>query len=134
MANIPGLPNDISMDGALLKFVAGLLDDDVLSDDAIYAAFGAGLPGHEAFGTELVARGRDAFRNARRQMREVLCPRLREPWAVALVAGQQSGDAISLAAVIASILGSAGLGLNVGLAAILIVRAGVRNLCPDLPT
>lgn len=124
----PALPDD-----AVRTFIAALLDESVMSDDALYAALAANLPGHEAFGSDLVERGKAAFRNARGGLQRTLCPRLQEPWARALIASQQSSDAVALAAVIASILGPAGLGLNVALAAALVVRLGLRNLCPDLP-
>ena len=124
----PVLPDD-----AARAFIASLLDESVMSDDALYAGLAANLPGHEAFGTDLIERGKAAFRNARGGLQRALCPKLQEPWAQALIATQQSSDTIELAAVIASIIGSAGLGLNAALAAVLVVRLGLRNLCPDLP-
>lgn len=128
MIQSPALPDD-----AARAFIASLLDERVMSDDALYAALAANLPGHEAFGSDLVERGKAAFRNARGGLQRTLCPKLQEPWAQTLIVTQQSSDTIALAAVIASIIGTAGLGLNAALAAVLVVRLGLRNLCPDLP-
>lgn len=123
----------ISTDAATQAFIASLLDERVISEDALYAALAADLPSHEAFGSDLIEQGKAAFRNARGGLQRTLCPRLKEPWAQTLIVSQQSSDAIALAAVIASIIGPAGLGLNSALAAVLVVRMGVRNICTDLP-
>lgn len=128
MTRTPALADDPAR-----AFIASLLDESVMSDDALYAALAANLPGHEAFGSDLIERGKAAFRNARGGLQRALCPKLKDPLAHALIATQQSGDTLALAAVIASMIGTAGLGLNAALAAVLVVRLGLRNLCPDLP-
>jgi hypothetical protein len=121
------------LDETTRSFIAMLLDQSQMSDDSLYAGLAANLPGHEAFGSDLIEKGRSVFRNARGGLQRAICPRLQEPWAQSLIVSQQSSDSIALAAVIASIIGSAGLGLNAALAAVLVVRMGVRNLCAELP-
>lgn len=130
MSSQAGAPG---IDDATRGFVAILLDETLMSEDALYAGLAANLPGHEAFGSDLIERGRAAFRNARGGLQRAICPRIQEPWAQALITTQQSSDSIALAAVMASIIGAAGLGLNAALAAVLVIRLGVRNLCADLP-
>lgn len=127
------MPPPSSPDDAARTFIAAMLDESVMSEDALYAALAANLPGHEAFGSDLVEQGRAAFRNARGGLQRTLCPRLQEPWALTMVTTWQASDAIALAAVIATLIGPAGLGLNAAIAAALVVRMGLRNLCPDLP-
>lgn len=127
------MPPPTSPDEAACAFIGAMLDESVMSEDALYAALAANLPGHEAFGSDLVEQGRAAFRNARGGLQRALCPRLQEPWALTMVTTWQASDAIALAAVIATLIGPAGLGLNAAIAAALVVRMGLRNLCPDLP-
>lgn len=126
-------PRATTAEEPLRAFIATLLDEAQTSEDTLYAGLAGGLPGHEAFGSDLIEKGRAAFRNARGGLQRAICPKLQEPWAQALITSQQSGDAIALAAVIASIIGTAGLGLNAALAAVLVVRLGARNFCPNLP-
>lgn len=114
-------------------FIAILLDEQQTSEDALFAGLAANMPGHEAFGSDLVERGRSAFRNARGALQRGLCPMLRTPQIRLLISSEQSADAIALAAVIAGMIGSLGLSLNAALAAALVVRMGLRNICPDLP-
>lgn len=127
MSSLPVSPENAD------AFIAAMLDERTMSDDALYAALAANLPGHEAFGSDLVERGRAAFRNARGGLQRAICPKMQEPWAQTAITTWQASDAIALAAVIASLIGPAGLGINAAIAAALVVRMGVRNLCPDLP-
>lgn len=113
--------------------IAVLLDPGVTPTDKIYEQLGADLPGRDAFGGDLVARGKAAFQNARGRLRKELCPHLQDPSIRALIESQQSSDLIALVAVIASIVGAiSGFSLNASLVAVLVVRMGARNLCPDL--
>lgn len=125
--------SDASMNEDLKQFIAVLLDEQQTSEDALYAGLAANLPSHEAFGSDLVERGRSVFRNARRALQRGLCPKLHTPAIKVLISSEQSADAIALAAIVAGIIGSLGLGLNAALAAALLVRMGLRNICPDLP-
>lgn len=127
MSSLPVSPENAD------AFIAAMLDERAMSEDALYAALAANLPGHEAFGSDLVERGRAAFRNARGGLQRAICPKMQEPWAQTAITTWQASDAIALAAVIASLIGPAGLGINAAIAAALVVRMGVRNLCPDLP-
>lgn len=127
MSSLPASPENAD------AFIAAMLDERTMSEDALYAALAANLPGHEAFGSDLVERGRAAFRNARGGLQRAICPKMQEPWAQTAITTWQASDAIALAAVIASLIGPAGLGINAAIAAALVVRMGVRNLCPDLP-
>lgn len=128
MSQLPAAPDD-----AARAFIAAMLDETLMSEDALYAALAANLPGHEAFGSDLIEQGKAAFRNARGGLQRTLCPKLQEPWAQTVITTWQASDAIALAAVIATLIGPAGLGINAAIAAALIVRMGLRNLCPDLP-
>lgn len=127
MSSLPVSPENAD------AFIAAMLDERAMSEDALYAALAANLTGHEAFGSDLVERGRAAFRNARGGLQRAICPKMQEPWAQTAITTWQASDAIALAAVIASLIGPAGLGINAAIAAALVVRMGVRNLCPDLP-
>ena len=127
MSSLPVSPENAD------AFIAAMLDERAMSEDALYAALAANLPGHEAFGSDLVERGRAAFRNARGGLQRAICPKMQETWAQTAITTWQASDAIALAAVIASLIGQAGLGINAAIAAALVVRMGVRNLCPDLP-
>lgn len=102
------------------------------SIDDLYAELSASLPGHEGFGTNAIAKGKAAYRNLLTRLRRDLCPHLRDPKIRCLIDSANSSDAISLVAVLASLIASLGVALNSTLVAILLVRLGVRTLCPNL--
>lgn len=112
-----------------------LLNDQITTLDTLFANLGESLPGHEGFGTDAVAKGRSAFKNARYWLCSELCPKLNEPGIRTLVTSQQSSDMVAAVAVIAALLesSSSGVALNGTLLAVIVVRMGIRNLCPDLP-
>ncbi|PTQ79439.1 hypothetical protein C8R21_12850 [Nitrosospira multiformis] len=112
-----------------------LLDDKVTPLDTLFASLGESLSGHEGFGTNTIAKGRAAFKNARVWLSKELCPKINEPEIRILVTSQQSSDMVAAVSVIAALLESSpsGFALNGTLVAVIIVRMGIRNLCPDLP-
>lgn len=118
--------------------VSSYTDDDVrklledASIDDLYRDLSASLPGHEGFGTSAVAKGKAAYKNLLTRLRRDLCPHLRDPKIRRLIDSQNSSDAISLIAVLASLIASLGVLLNSTLVAVLVVRLGVRSLCPNL--
>lgn len=80
-----------------------------------------------------VAKGKAAIHNMMGRIRRDLCPRLAEPRYRQLIDSGTSSDAISLVAVLASLLTSLGLALNSTLVAILLLRIGLRTVCPTQP-
>lgn len=100
--------------------------------DALYGELSASLPGHEGFGTNAVAKGKAAYKNLLVRLRRDLCPHLRDPKVRRLIDSANSSDAISLVAVLASLIAGLGIVLNSTLVAVLLVRLGVRTLCPNL--
>lgn len=113
--------------------VADLLDESKTSMDDLYRAFAASMPGNEGFGSNSVAKGKAAIHNMMGRIRRDLCPRLAEPRYRQLIDSGTSSDAISLVAVLASLLTSLGFALNSTLVAILLLRIGLRTVCPTQP-
>lgn len=110
--------------------VKRLLEDASMDD--LYGGLSASLPGHEGFGTNAVAKGKAAYKNLLTRLRRDLCPNLHDPKIRRLIDSPNSSDAISLVAVLASLIASLGVALNSTLVAVLLVRLGVRTLCPNL--
>lgn len=112
--------------------IAERLDPSKTSLDHLYRELANGLPGFDGFGTDAVAKGKAALRTLNGRLRRELCPRLNDPAVRRYIDGANSGDAISLVAVLASLISSMGLALNSVLVAILLVRMGIRTLCPGV--
>lgn len=108
--------------------VLGLLQN--LSLDELYERLASSLPGNEGFGSNAVAKGKATFSSLQARLRLHLCPRLQEPGVSVLIDSPVSSDTISLVAVIASIIDELGILLNATLVAVLIIRLGVRRICP----
>lgn len=111
--------------------IADLLDESKTSLDDLYRTFAASMPGNEGFGSDAVAKAKAALQNLMGRIRRDLCPRLAEPRYRQLIDGGTSADAISLVAVLASLVSSLGLALNSTLVAVLLVRMGLRTVCPN---
>lgn len=73
MSQPPALP-----DNAAPAFIAALLDETLISEEALYASLAANLPGHEACGSDLIEQGRAAFRKARGGLQRKQCSKLHE--------------------------------------------------------
>jgi hypothetical protein len=110
--------------------IADLLDESRTSLVDLYRMFSAGMPGNEGFGSNPVAKAKDALRNMMGRIRREVCPRLAEPQYRRLIDSGTSSDAISLVAVLASLLASLGFALNSTLVAVLLIRMGIRTICP----
>lgn len=115
---------------------ARLLDPSQTSEDELFAVLGSAIAGREGFGGDLVDKGRATFQAARGAIRSAICPALEaKPGLRALVTSANSGDAITGAGAIGSLLaGIPSLAIYSGILGVIVLRVGVRSLCPNLAT
>lgn len=109
-----------------------LLDEKQTPTGELYRILGESLGGNEGFGTNVVAAGKAAIRNINGRVKRDVCPRLAEPRFRRLIDSSSSADLISLVAVLASIISTWGMALNATLVAVLLIRLGLRTVCPNL--
>lgn len=112
--------------------IANLLDEGSTSLQDLYRQLSDGMPGNEGFGSDAVDKAKAAVKSMMGMMRRELCPRLAQPKYRAWIDGGNSGDAINLVGVIASLVAELGVALNATLLAVILVRMGLRTVCPLL--
>lgn len=112
--------------------IANLLDENKTSLDDLYRVMSESMPGHEGFGTDAVEKAKAAIKNLLGRVRRDLCPRLDQPKYRMWIDSDNSGDAINLVGTIASLVADLGIALNATLLAVILIRMGVRTVCPSL--
>jgi len=111
--------------------ILSFLDESNTSIDELYTLIGKDLPGHEGFGSDAVAKAMAAVRNSMGRIRRELCPILAQPKYRQWIDSGNSGDAINLVSATASLIADLGITLNETLLAVLLVRIGLRTICPN---
>lgn len=112
--------------------IAGLLDERATPLDDLYRQLAEAMPGHEGFGSDAVAKSKAAVKNMLGRIRRELCPRLAQPKYRMWIDSDNSGDAINLVGTIASLVAEMGTALNATLLAVILIRMGLRTVCPRL--
>ena len=106
-----------------------LLDEEKTSINTLYTLFGNSFIGFEGFGSNALAKGKEAFDNSRRLILKTLCPLLKQPHVLALLQSRHTGDTVSLVGLLANALNALGPEVNWTLAAVLALRLGLPQLC-----